>query len=254
MPTCPNCGNQAAENAVFCDQCGARLPAPAPEAVVEPVAGGVPEGVLICPDCGAENVPGELFCDVCGNPLEAPVLVAEADDLVASPPAQIDVDIGTIGPAGIHETLEIEPVLDGTDPRKTQHVGHQGTGGGASHLDRNVPPLGEVDDLVHHEEVIGEAVLSDGRQFVLQPLDDVMAGRTVPFGQAKMAEPGQFPVAGCPSIKLDFWKDRFATQQLEIAPLHEPIRVRECPGSLPEFFADLPGGYKGVGTIRIVEA
>ena len=85
MPTCPNCGNQAAENAVFCDQCGARLPALAPEPLpgsgqpgvaVEPIAGGVPEGVLICPDCGAENVPGELFCDVCGNPLEAPAPVA----------------------------------------------------------------------------------------------------------------------------------------------------------------------------------
>ncbi|MFN2129564.1 MAG: zinc-ribbon domain-containing protein, partial [Anaerolineae bacterium] len=27
MPVCPNCGNQAAENAIFCDQCGTRLPA-----------------------------------------------------------------------------------------------------------------------------------------------------------------------------------------------------------------------------------
>ena len=76
MAICPNCGNQTGEGAVFCDQCGARLPQPeaaAPEAAPAPAAGSV-----ICTACGAGNVPGEAFCDFCGSPLEAPVPTAEA--------------------------------------------------------------------------------------------------------------------------------------------------------------------------------
>ena len=70
MAVCPNCGNQIGEGAVFCDQCGTRLPkpeAPAPAASApQPVAASV-----ICPSCGAGNVPGEAsensFCPQCGN-------------------------------------------------------------------------------------------------------------------------------------------------------------------------------------------
>jgi len=87
MPICPSCGNKTADNAIFCDQCGTRLPAATveetPTTVAEAPMGAVPEGVLICPDCGAENVPGEVFCDTCGSPLQAPEPVASAQAPVA---------------------------------------------------------------------------------------------------------------------------------------------------------------------------
>jgi predicted amidophosphoribosyltransferase len=76
MATCPNCGNTTSEGAIFCDQCGTRLPqseAAAPEAAPAPAGGSV-----ICPSCGAGNVPGEAFCDFCGSPLEPPVPTVEA--------------------------------------------------------------------------------------------------------------------------------------------------------------------------------
>jgi hypothetical protein len=76
MAICPNCGNQTGEGAVFCDQCGTRLPAP--EAAVPEPAPAPGAGSVICPACGAGNVPGEAFCDYCGSPLEAPVPTAEA--------------------------------------------------------------------------------------------------------------------------------------------------------------------------------
>jgi hypothetical protein len=75
MATCPNCGNQAGEGAVFCDRCGTRLPTPevaAPAPAPAPTGGSV-----ICPACGAGNVPGEVFCDFCGLPLPAPLPSAE---------------------------------------------------------------------------------------------------------------------------------------------------------------------------------
>jgi predicted amidophosphoribosyltransferase len=75
MITCPNCGNQATEGAIFCDQCGARLSAPQPAA--PPTAPAPTGGSVICPSCNAPNVPGEAFCDYCGAPLEAPEPVVE---------------------------------------------------------------------------------------------------------------------------------------------------------------------------------
>ncbi len=70
MAICPNCGNQTGEGAIFCDQCGTRLPgseAPTPTG-----------GSVLCPTCNAPNVPGEAFCDYCGSPLAAPVPASEA--------------------------------------------------------------------------------------------------------------------------------------------------------------------------------
>ncbi len=75
MAVCPNCGNQTSEGAVFCDQCGTRLPQP--EAAVPEPAPAPAGGSIICPACGAGNVPGEAFCDYCGSPLEAPVPTVE---------------------------------------------------------------------------------------------------------------------------------------------------------------------------------
>src|SRR5512136_3117003 len=95
MPICPSCGNKTADNAIFCDQCGTRLPTAVPEeaqaTVVQAPAGTVPEGVLICPDCGAENVPGEVFCDTCGSPLEAPEPVAAVAAQVVGPGPEAQV-------------------------------------------------------------------------------------------------------------------------------------------------------------------
>jgi predicted amidophosphoribosyltransferase len=116
MPVCPNCGNQAAENAIFCDQCGTRLPVAAaepaaPTVVVEAeaTAGGVPEGVLICPNCGAENVPGEVFCDVCGEPLAAPEPIPSAA-VAAEPEVVPEVELEPVLDA--EPALEVETVLE----------------------------------------------------------------------------------------------------------------------------------------------
>jgi predicted amidophosphoribosyltransferase len=83
MAICPNCGNQTGEGAVFCDQCGTRLPQPE-AATPSPAPAG---DAVICPSCGAGNVPGEAFCDFCGSPLEAPEPTVEAP----APPEEVVV-------------------------------------------------------------------------------------------------------------------------------------------------------------------
>jgi len=74
MRICPNCQAEIPDDAVFCDQCGARVagaPTPQPE-------------LQLCPQCGAPVTPGELFCGNCGAPLEAPA-PGTAETMAATP-------------------------------------------------------------------------------------------------------------------------------------------------------------------------
>jgi len=86
MATCPKCGNQAGEGALFCDRCGTKLAAM--EADATPTRPS-PRGSVICSACGAGNVPGEAFCDFCGSPLEAPL------------PAVAELQPSEVEPAGL---------------------------------------------------------------------------------------------------------------------------------------------------------
>jgi len=106
---CPNCGNITQDDAVFCDQCGARIdkpaeaaptaPAPVAPTATEPptpqpsapAPAAAPQPATaagsICPSCGASNTPGEMFCAECGTPLEAPQPSPAAAEAPQAPPA-----------------------------------------------------------------------------------------------------------------------------------------------------------------------
>lgn len=62
---CPNCKNQMPDTAVFCDNCGTKLPA----AASAPAPASAPAGGTTCPSCGAQVIPGQAFCDNCGASL-----------------------------------------------------------------------------------------------------------------------------------------------------------------------------------------
>ncbi len=113
MTVCPNCGNEAQDTAVFCDQCGTRLKEPevVATAVAESAQPVEPEGVR-CAACGYPNVPGELFCENCGVPLEA----LEPEPAVATEPAEavpaaetVETPVEAPPAAEIAETLAEAP-------------------------------------------------------------------------------------------------------------------------------------------------
>ncbi|HSR29520.1 MAG TPA: zinc ribbon domain-containing protein [Anaerolineae bacterium] len=108
MVTCPNCGNQAGEGAVFCDQCGTQLSQP--ETVVSESAPAPAGGSVICPACGAGNVPGEMFCDYCGSPLEPPVPAVEqvAELEPVSSEAELVVEVAPPEPVSAEVAAQVE--------------------------------------------------------------------------------------------------------------------------------------------------
>lgn len=80
---CPQCHHKNPDDAEFCEQCGAELPAPvgsvangaSATATTQTVGyagqiqGQAPADDLICPKCKAPFVPGDVFCFNCGNDL-----------------------------------------------------------------------------------------------------------------------------------------------------------------------------------------
>ena len=97
MKVCPQCGTQMEDDAVFCDNCGTKLP----EAGVTPSPASSPvAGDLTCPQCGASIVPGEAYCDNCGAalasvpvepvaPVAQPAAVYPPAGLPAAPPPPV---------------------------------------------------------------------------------------------------------------------------------------------------------------------
>jgi len=102
MIKCANCGNESPDDALFCDQCGARLKPAAKEArttqavppASEPVA-PPKEPAGRCPDCGAMNTPGEMYCGECGAPLEAPE--PEKDAQISAEPRALSTSVTSPG-------------------------------------------------------------------------------------------------------------------------------------------------------------
>lgn len=192
MTACPNCGHEAAEGALFCDQCGTRIPVPeaaASEAPPAPAGGSV-----ICPACGAGNVPGEAFCDYCGSPLEAPVPAAEAVAEAVAEPESTDVE-----PAVVAEAPAEAPLVEGkpTCPACGAEVGPDEAfcaNCGASLAQPPIPP-----ELVPEEEAEPATVVEEA---VPAPEAEPEPAREEEAPAAEM-EPAPSPEAAPPSPAVE---------------------------------------------------
>ena len=98
MRTCPDCHSLIDDNAVFCDNCGYRLPSV--EREIEPtIKAEIPqaskpavrpdtknEQAGACSSCGYLNMPGEMFCQNCGVQLAPVVSIPPLPPTPISPP------------------------------------------------------------------------------------------------------------------------------------------------------------------------
>jgi len=98
MRTCPDCYSLVDDNAVFCDNCGYKLPSV--EREIEPtIKAEIPqaskpavrpeekdEQTGVCSSCGYQNMPGEMFCQNCGVQLAPVASVPPPPPTPISPP------------------------------------------------------------------------------------------------------------------------------------------------------------------------
>ena len=95
--------------------------------------------------------------------------VGVADDGVTSSPVQVEVDVGAVLALGREEALEGQLVAQGVDRRDAQRVRHDRAGRRTTPHGGNALLAGEGHELVHDQEVVGEAPLLDDAQLHLEP-------------------------------------------------------------------------------------
>ena len=83
--TCPQCQQPYDVGAVFCDNCGAKLPQLSAQAQA-PLTPTIAPGGMTCPNCGLANVVGAMFCENCGASLSAPTPPSPPPAQSAPPP------------------------------------------------------------------------------------------------------------------------------------------------------------------------
>jgi len=88
---------------------------------------------------------------------------------VARPPADIQIDVRTVGPFEVQEPFEQQAVLQGVHARQAQAPRHETSRRRTACHARDTLPARPRHDFVHDEKVVGKAEAVDDREFLLQP-------------------------------------------------------------------------------------
>ena len=81
-------------------------------------------------------------------------------------PGEIEIDVGRILPLGVEEALEEESGAERLDVGDAEAVAHDRVG----HRAAAAVGGAVLDDVLHHQEVVGESLLADDAELVLQPV------------------------------------------------------------------------------------
>ena len=113
--------------------------------------------------------------------LAVAVLLADVlDDLVPPLLAEVDVDVGRLGPVRVEEPLEQQVVLERADVAQVEQVADQRPAGRAPGRAGDARLAGEADEVPDDQEVRGEPHPVDDAQLVLEPLDAASAAGSSP--------------------------------------------------------------------------
>lgn len=77
---CPACGKYSEPDAVYCDQCGAKLP----DGPTKPYVRGPGEDIQ-CPTCKKYDASDARYCDQCGNKIPATAFEIAPNPAVGKP-------------------------------------------------------------------------------------------------------------------------------------------------------------------------
>ena len=160
-----------------------------------------------------------------GHLVVAEALVDEGDDLVAALGVEVDVDVGHLAPGGVEEALEEQVVGDGIGVGDAQHVAHDAVAGRASPRVEDAARAGELDDVVHGEEVLREAELLDDLELAVEAVEHLGRERVVALlgaGKAAFAEEREGGLAGRQGVGGE---EEPAEAEVEVAARRDALGV-----------------------------
>ena len=131
----------------------------------------------------AGEVSYDHFCaegaegDDVGDGVAAVFFADVVEDFVAAAFAEIDVEVGWGDAFGVEEAFEEEFEAEGVDVGDFEEVGDEAAGAGAaSGADGDGAASGPVDEVPDDEEVVEEAGVGDGGEFVVEAFDEGAGG------------------------------------------------------------------------------
>ncbi len=163
------------------------------------------------------------------------------DDAFAVVLAEVDIEVGHRDPLGIQEALEQQVVADRIQVGDAERVRHQRTGARTpARADRHAVVLAPVDEVLHDQEVAGEAHLDDGLAFPAQAFVVLLAlGRALGFireqeghalFQALFGQLHQVVVQRHAVGRGEVGQARLAQHQAEVAALGDLDRIGQRRG------------------------
>ena len=115
------------------------------------------------------------------------------DHVLPAVAAEVDVDIGRLGPVGVEEPLEQQVVLQRADVAQAEHVRHDRAAGRTAGAAGDAFFHREADEVPHDQEVARVAHLLDDAQLEREPLP-------MRVGDAVAVSPGHSLLANLPQV------------------------------------------------------
>ena len=139
--------------------------------------------------------------------------------LVPARGTEVHVDVGHLAAVGIEEPLEQQVVADRLAGGDVERVAHDGVAGAAPAAARDAPGARPPDDVVHHQEIMGESHLLDHAELLLEKLHRSGRHRLVAAGDAPEAALGQERVGGLALGDVDLGEVEGAQVEVDVAAL-----------------------------------
>ena len=145
-------------------------------------AAHVPQGGL-----GPQGSEGDYL----GHAVAAVLVYDVVQHLVAPVVLEVHVYVGHFLAFHVQETLEDKAVLQGVNVGDAEAVENDAGRRAAAHAEEYLALAHELDDVPHHQEVVGELGVADDVQLVAQPLHGLLRGVGVTLPEPGLADLGQ---------------------------------------------------------------
>ena len=166
-----------------------------------------------------------------GHPVAAVLVYDVVQHLVPPVVLEVHVDVGHFLAFHIKEALEDQAVLQGVNVGDAQAVEDDAGRRAAPHAKQDVALTHELDDVPHHQEVVGELGVANDVQLVAQTLDGLGRGVWVALPEPGLADLRQVLVGVHAVRGLVAGQVGLAEVQRHVAHIGNQSRIRQGGGA-----------------------